>query len=312
MMKFPHHTTRNLRKTMDVLTMYFFIFLFSLSMIMGHDSIPDSIPIHYPKHILSRSHRNWRSGLQSNFTAIRPEHEFRDEKFGLSLSRNDNDVFLYENFFYGLTRGVIVEAGGFDGLFESNSFFFEKALGWVAVHIEADLENFADLVKNRPRSINVNSALCHESATLHFATGKRTTGGIVEFMSDSYKKGWHKELADHPEKVQDLRQVQCIEMYDVMLSLGIHRIDVFVLDVEGGEEEVLKGMDFKKIKVHIVVIENDGHDENRDLRKIGILKKNGFECLIKRMTNVICVNKAFKRFIQQKPNITNATEFVSQ
>jgi hypothetical protein len=46
------------------------------------------------------------------------------------------DHYLYSNYFYGVTNGLIVESGGFNGLTFSTSFAFEKLLGWTAVHVE--------------------------------------------------------------------------------------------------------------------------------------------------------------------------------
>ena len=46
------------------------------------------------------------------------------------------DSFLYNNYFYGVTNGVIVESGACEGLRFSTSFAFQKLLAWTAVHIE--------------------------------------------------------------------------------------------------------------------------------------------------------------------------------
>lgn len=50
-------------------------------------------------------------------------------------SQSKEDIWIYENAFYKVRNGIILESGGFDGLMYSNSFFFEFYLNWKAIHI---------------------------------------------------------------------------------------------------------------------------------------------------------------------------------
>ncbi|KAI2504359.1 hypothetical protein MHU86_10124 [Fragilaria crotonensis] len=56
--------------------------------------------------------------------------------------------------------GVVVEIGGLDGITFSNSWFFEYALHWKALLIEASADNYAKMVVNRPNATNVFGAVC--------------------------------------------------------------------------------------------------------------------------------------------------------
>lgn len=56
-----------------------------------------------------------------------------------SRSQWFEDTYLYNNYFYGITEGLIVESGAFDGLTFSTSFTFQKLLDWTAVHVEGKL-----------------------------------------------------------------------------------------------------------------------------------------------------------------------------
>ena len=63
--------------------------------------------------------------------------------------------------------------------------------------------------------------------------------------------------------------------------------------MEGAEESVLKGTDFKEVDVSVVAMECDEHDNSKNGRKTTILEENGFKCkLIER--NCMCVNNAYK------------------
>ena len=50
-------------------------------------------------------------------------------------SQSKEDIWMYENAFYKVRDGIILESGAFDGLTYSNSFFFETYLNWKAIHI---------------------------------------------------------------------------------------------------------------------------------------------------------------------------------
>lgn len=52
-----------------------------------------------------------------------------------SQAQDQEDVWLYENYFYGMERGVIMESGALNGLLFSNSFMFEKFANWTCIHV---------------------------------------------------------------------------------------------------------------------------------------------------------------------------------
>lgn len=86
------------------------------------------------------------------------------------ITIDQEDVWLYENWFYGMTNGVIMESGALNGVLFSNSLMFEAFANWTSINVEADPENYANLVVNRERGINVNGALCSEPKLLHYSS----------------------------------------------------------------------------------------------------------------------------------------------
>ena len=55
-------------------------------------------------------------------------------------------------------KGTFLEAGAFDGIYQSNTLFLEK-YGWKGVLVEPSFENYLKCLINRPNTISVNSAL---------------------------------------------------------------------------------------------------------------------------------------------------------
>jgi FkbM family methyltransferase len=160
-----------------------------------------------------------------------------------SLAQDQEDIWLYEHWFYGMKDGVILESGALNGVTFSNSYFFESYANWTPIHIEADPENYRLLRSNRQSAVNVHAALCSEPKVLHYSSHSSDTArGIIEFMTDSFIKQWHQPIASGKISINDLPTVQCVPIKHLMREINVHHIDIWILDVEGAEEKVLLGM----------------------------------------------------------------------
>jgi len=187
----------------------------------------------------------------------------------LYRSQSREDQALFEKFYQNPLKcsGIFVEIGALDGLKFSNSFFFEHALGWRSVLLEANPQNFKALKKNRPSAINIHTAVC--SGTEILFQGNGAVGGALSTMS-----------YQHKDRFIDLQQdkvisVQCKSFSDIFLKHGIKHIDIFVLDVEGAEYEALTTMDWA-VRVDVWVIELDGEDPTKDANVRALLKENRY------------------------------------
>ena len=77
------------------------------------------------------------------------------------------------------------------------------------------------------------------------------------------------------------------------LRKGFYDVDIWVLDVEGAELEVLKGTDFNLVNIKLISIECDGKGESeKDLAKMKVLTENGFLCTVVDR-NCMCNHKTF-------------------
>jgi hypothetical protein len=54
---------------------------------------------------------------------------------GLALAQSAEDIWAYENWFYGMEHGIILESGALDGLKFSTSFMFEYYANWFSIHV---------------------------------------------------------------------------------------------------------------------------------------------------------------------------------
>jgi len=253
-----------------------------------------SLTINYPLDFFGATliKQNWRTPAFYDQTLI-DQNEQQKKWTESSYAQDGEDIWLYENWFYGMRQGVIMESGALDGILFSNSYMFETFANWTALHVEADPENYNNLISNRPHAININCALCNEPQLLHYSSeGVLPVRGFIEFMSPSFIKKWHKNFYNNRTKLEDLPAVQCVRVNTILKELRVEHIDIWILDIEGAEESVLRGMDFSSVRINAVAMECDEHDIVKNSRKTDILEANGFKCqLVER--NCMCRNKLY-------------------
>mmetsp|Transcript_26974 Transcript_26974/g.27216 ORF Transcript_26974/g.27216 Transcript_26974/m.27216 type:complete len:336 (+) Transcript_26974:46-1053(+) len=251
-----------------------------------------AVTVNYPIEMFD-SKINWRAPAKLN-SVFKNQCDNDASYTEQSRAQDQEDLWIYENWFYGMENGVIMESGALDGILFSNSYFYEKVANWTAIHVEADPENYANLMLNRPHAVNVNGALCSESRPLHYSSeGVIPVRGFIEFMTASFIKKWHGKVHNGVVKIEDLPTVQCVPVRHLLHQLHVTHVDLWILDVEGAEESVLRGTDFKAVSFNIVAMECDEHDILKNARKTDILEANGFQCkLIER--NCMCKHRSYQ------------------
>jgi FkbM family methyltransferase len=254
----------------------------------------NALQVNYPlKHFESNA-RDWRTPAKYD-SGLVERTKSNTDYFKYLHAQDSEDIWIYENYFYGMTHGVVMESGALDGDLFSNSFLFEKYLNWTTINVEADPMNYNNLRLNRQDAINVNGALCSEPRLLHYSSySVIPVRGFIEFMSESFIKQWHGPIYNKKVAIEDLPTVQCVSAKVLMRTLNVKHIDLWILDVEGAEESVLKGTDFDEVRINMVAMECDEHDIAKNSRKTDILEANGFKCHLDKR-NCMCLNNKFKK-----------------
>jgi FkbM family methyltransferase len=138
--------------------------------------------------------------------------------------------------------GFFIESGGHDGKFQSNTLALEKFFGWRGLLVEPAISNIAKIHANRNRSIAIHAglvALGEDGAKLSDPGGGPM--GKIAIGSGNVKGRALSSLLD---------------------DLNVTEVDFWSLDVEGYEVEVLKGMDFRRLRPKLIVVEVWGYNRN--------------------------------------------------
>ncbi|KAL7459547.1 hypothetical protein ACHAWC_011342 [Mediolabrus comicus] len=186
------------------------------------------------------------------------------EKPSVNFGQNLEDAIIYHRFFSGgsplahlgklngvnggtsigvegVERGIFLEMGALDGITFSNTLMFEQCLGWNGLLIEANPKSFTKLRENRPCAITVGEAACKvdDGPTLRLAGNE----GVASIVKDDAK--------------DNVVEVPCRPLSQMLEENGIDRINFFSLDVEGAELAVLQTLDWEKVKIDVLMVEAD-------------------------------------------------------
>ena len=189
----------------------------------------------------------------------------------------DKRMLKYINF----KNGFYIECGANDGVNQSNTWYFEKELGWNGLLIEPIDEVFKELKENRS---NKNFFFNRALRSLSY---KKKTVELKLNLDDTLSTRSTVDNIDTRIKIV----VKSANLNFILNKIKAPRIiDFFSLDVEGDEFEVLKGINFKQYSFKYILI------ETYELNKLKIfLNKFGYKYVKKMSTRNDYLFKLIKK-----------------
>lgn len=146
-------------------------------------------------------------------------------------SQAGQDKWVYEN--VKATGGYYVDLGAYDGLEHSNTAALDFDHGWHGVCVEANVDYYNSLVRNRPRPQNYNVAVADFAGQVNFS-GQWVT-------------------ADKLAPVVDTMRLRSI-----LINCGAPKIiDYLSIDIEGMEYSVLSDFDFTEYRINSMTVEHN-------------------------------------------------------
>lgn len=173
--------------------------------------------------------------------------------FRIYYSQNREDLILWA-FFSDQKDGFYVDVGAHDSeIFSVTKLFYDQ--GWHGINVEPQKQYCDKLQKDRPRDTNLNIALSDKKAELMLreypqADGLSTLSEEMKgsYLDDTHLKGVTDQYREYAVKVDTLKNV--LQKY----AKG-KQINFLKIDVEGLEEQVLKGNDWKQFRPQVICIE---------------------------------------------------------
>ncbi|KAK2724729.1 uncharacterized protein LOC136032834 [Artemia franciscana] len=174
-----------------------------------------------------------------------------------------------------------LECGAIDGVTFSTTLHLERFLNWTGILIEADDRFYSDLKRVHRRAYGVHACVSRDSYPSVALFKPSPIYVASTFLGHNVTKvnpGTGYLVSQHRRELNgsdvDFIEVKCIPIYTALLAANITNIDLFVLDIEGVELEVLKTLPFEKVSVAIFMIEMAGKPESeRKLLRIFLQSK---------------------------------------
>jgi FkbM family methyltransferase len=178
----------------------------------------------------------------------------------------DKRMLKYINY----RNGFYIECGANDGVNQSNTWYFEKTLGWKGLLIEPVEEVFDELKKNRSKR------------NFFF---KKALRPFSYKYKNVFLKINPKDSLSTRSTTDDIDSRVQIKVQSSNLNFLLDKIkapkiiDFFSLDVEGDEFQVLKGINFKKYTFSYILV------ESYELKKLKNFFNNYNYKYVKKMSN---------------------------
>tara|TARA_Y100000992_G_C21185707_1_gene452974 strand:+ start:185 stop:928 length:744 start_codon:yes stop_codon:yes gene_type:complete len=144
--------------------------------------------------------------------------------------------------------GFFIELGAHNGLFQSNTAFFEKEMEWSGILIEPSLKGYEQCKKNRPNSICLNYACVSNDYKDHYIEGDFEDNSPMASVNAARLGGIEK-------RKKNMVKVKTITLEKILDEHCKTDIDFLSLDTEGYELEILKGVNFIKYRPKFLLIE---------------------------------------------------------
>lgn len=194
-----------------------------------------------------------------------------------SIDIEIEQILNYEN-------GYFIEIGANNGINQSNTLYFEKFKGWHGVLIEPHPKLFYQLQKNRSRESTCINAACisfsFKNDSIKMMYSDLMTTSLEEFNvlpnSIEHAHLGSKFLLGQPSEFT----AEAKTMQQILTEANApKRIDLFSLDVEGSEFEILDGIDHEIFRFNLICVETSDIP-----RMTAFLTKQNYE-LIKQATH---------------------------
>jgi FkbM family methyltransferase len=160
--------------------------------------------------------------------------------------------------YLGRRNGFFIEAGGNDGVNQSNTFLLEHEFGWKGMLIEPIPALAKQCRRNRPGCIVEAAALVAadflgDSIEMRYCDLMSLVKGA---MGSDSAEDEHLRKGCKTQRIETFTQVVPVATLSSLIDKHrIDRIDLFSLDVEGYEAQALMGLDFGRHAPEFILVE---------------------------------------------------------
>ena len=152
-------------------------------------------------------------------------------------------------------KGYFVEIGVGNGKDISNTFLFEKYLGWQGLLCEPNPESVEHIQKVRTATLDRRAVYSQSGLELDFlSVSNSDLSTLLEYQQSDH----HKRLDVKKTKVQTVSASDLFTEHSVP-----EHVDFISIDTEGSEIEILKTLPFNKHSFGFICVEHNDREEHK-------------------------------------------------
>ncbi len=186
-------------------------------------------------------------------------------------SQHGQDLFVDNFLLRGKRGGVFVDIGAYDGLTLSNTYYFERELGWTGICIEPNPRAFQKLQSVR-NCTTINAGVSNVSKIAKMLVlpedGEMGSGFLEHYPPQYQDPAWLDGMVKKGAEVHDISLQNINQLFK---DMEIREIDFLSIDTEGADFAILKCIDLSSTRVDVITIENSSYGDavNEYLSKQG-------------------------------------------
>lgn len=205
-------------------------------------------------------------------------------------SQDGQDKYLETNIFKGFKNGFFVDVGAHDGISINNTLYFERYNDWTGINIEPIESVYNKLMINRPFCTNINCAVSNADGRAEFILNKGYTE-MISGLKNSYDNRHMYRLQKENLMTNSTTEIVTVctkRLETIFDEKNIKHVNYLSIDVEGGEFDVVKSINFEKVFIDVIGFENNYDDVSVPI--LSYLESKNFELCYKSM-DIFVINK---------------------
>jgi len=198
---------------------------------------------------------NWIYKIQKIYKNSFPNKHFA--QFG-------EDIFV-GIIFRDIKKGFYVDIGAYHPFKGSLTYNLYKK-GWHGINVDLSKASIELFKIARPLDINVNCAISSEDKETYYYEN-----APINQQNSLIKK------SDNQKKIQ----INSYKLETILNRNGFNKVDYINIDTEGNEMEILRSINFEKIKPILITLEDNSFeiDSEQKMEKIEFMKKNDYQLI---------------------------------
>jgi len=181
--------------------------------------------------------------IRSHISEPSPELPYHLAHTQTDLSQCGQSAYV-DKLLSGRRGGFFIECGAADGEKLSNSLFFELERNWTGILIEANPDFYQALLRKNRRAYALGACLSPERRPMRVRMQSADVfSRIVGKVNDA--------VGDKEASVA----VNCFPLNMILAALKVSHVDYLSLDVEGPEIEILRTVDWTRLRIDVITIE---------------------------------------------------------